>query len=90
MVATVKNNCIIIHKLNLQSTFALALPVTAEYNGNTYPDDCKYKGLFQYLFVVEQHHPFPWDIWIHVCTCGTLHFVYTLVTLVKSNYPGNK
>ena len=59
MVAIVKNNCIIIHKLNLPSTFALALPVTAEHNGNTYPDGRKYKGLFQYLFVAEQHHPFP-------------------------------
>ena len=46
MVAIVKNNCIIIHKLNLPSTFALALPVTAEHNGNTYPDGRKYKGLF--------------------------------------------
>ena len=81
MLATVKNNCIIIHKLNLPSTFALALPVTAEYNGN------KIQRTFPVFVCGRTTSPISWDI----CTlCGTLHFVYTLVTLVKSNYPENK
>ena len=61
MVAIVTNNCIIIHKLNLPSTFALALP--AEYNGNIQWEHIsrwpQIQRTFQYLFVVEQHHHFP-------------------------------